>query len=60
MQGSNGDADIANRLVDTVGKEEGGMNGERSTEHMLPYVKQIASGDLFCDTGSSTQCSVTA
>ena len=26
---------------------------------MLPYVKQIASGNLLCDTGSSTQGSVT-
>ena len=26
LQGSNGDADIENRLVDTIGEEEGGMN----------------------------------
>ena len=27
--------------------------------YALPYVKQIAGGNLLCDTGSSTQCSVT-
>lgn len=40
--GSNGDADIEERLVDTgVGTEgEGGMDGENSMEaHTLPYVK---------------------
>ena len=40
--GSNGDADIEDRLMDTdVGKEgEGGMNGENSMEvYTLPYVK---------------------
>ena len=26
LQGSNGDADIENRLVDTIGEGEGGMN----------------------------------
>ena len=26
---------------------------------VAPYLKQIASGDLLCDTGSPTQCSVT-
>ena len=27
--------------------------------YIIPYVKQIASGNLLCDTGSSTQGSVT-
>ena len=45
--------------MDTVGEGEGGMNGESNMEtYTLPYVKQIASGNLLCDTGSSTQCSV--
>ena len=40
LQGNNGDTDLENRLVDTVGEEEGGMNWENSIEtHTLPYVK---------------------
>ena len=40
FQGSNGDADIGNRLVDTVGEGEGGMNWEKCMEtYTLPYVK---------------------
>ena len=27
-------------------------------KHTLPYVKQLASGNLLCDKGSSTWCSV--
>ena len=39
-QGSRGDADIVNRLVDTVVEEECGMNWESGIEkYMLPYVK---------------------
>ena len=38
-QGSNEVADI-NRLVDTMGEEVGGTNGESSVEtYTLPYVK---------------------
>ena len=58
--GSNGDADIEERLMDTgVGTEgEGGMDGENSMEaYTLPYVKQIESENLLCDTGNSTQLS---
>ena len=41
-------------------KEKGGKNGESSMEtYTLPYVKQIASGDLLYDSGSSDQYSVT-
>ena len=37
-----------NRLVDTVGEGEAGMNGESCMEtYTLPYVKQIASGNLL-------------
>ena len=40
LQGNNGDADIDNRLVDTVGEEERETNWESSTEtYTLPYVK---------------------
>ena len=34
LQGSNGDADIKNTLVDTGGEEEGGMDGESNMETM--------------------------
>ena len=50
MQGISADTDIENRLVDTVGEGEGRTNGEDSIEtYTLPYVKQIASGNLLCD-----------
>ena len=40
MQGSRGDTDRENRLVDTVGEGEGGMNRETSIEaYASPYVK---------------------
>ena len=36
----NGDADMENRLVDTVWEREGGINWESSVEtRTLPYVK---------------------
>ena len=37
MQGSNGDADIKNTLVDTRDEEEGGMDGESNMETMCFY-----------------------
>ena len=53
MQGNRGDTDTENRLADTVGEEESGMNGDSSTvTYTLPYVKQIDSGNLLCATGS--------
>ena len=40
LQGSNGDADIENRLVDTVEEKEGETNGESGIEtYTLPHVK---------------------
>ena len=52
-----GNADIENRLVDTVGEEEGGMNWENSMEtDTLSYVKKIRSGNLLCDTGKPVFC----
>ena len=55
MQGSNGDAGIENRLVDTVAEAEGGMNGESSMEaHTGPYVRQPARGSLLSDSGAQT------
>ena len=43
-----------------LGVEEGGTNGETSMEtYTLPYVKQIASGNLMYDSGNSNWGSVT-
>ena len=40
--------------MDTVGEGEDGTNWESRTEaYTLPHVKQIASGNLLYDTGSS-------
>ena len=40
MQGGKGDTDIKNRLLDSVGEDEGGMIWEKSIETcILPYVK---------------------
>ena len=53
MQGSKGDTDIKNRLLDSVGEGEGGMIWENSTEtYTFPYGKQIASGALLYDSGN--------
>ena len=44
MQGWNGDEDVENGLVDTVGEGDSGTNGEGSINiYTLPYVKQIDS-----------------
>ena len=41
-------------------KGEGGMYGESNMEtYTLPYVKQIASGNMLCDSGNSNQGSAT-
>ena len=40
MQGSEGDTDVKNRLLDSVGESEGGIIWENSIETCkLPYVK---------------------
>ena len=40
LEGSNGNADTGNRLVDAVEEGESGTNWENSVEtHTLPYVK---------------------
>ena len=44
-----------NRVVDTMGDGQHGMKGESNFEtYKLPYVKQIASGNLLYDAGSFT------
>ena len=50
MQGSSGDADIQNTLMEKDGGEEGDgeTNGESSMEACtLTYVKQIAHGNFL-------------
>ena len=59
LQGRNRDSDVENGLVDTAGEGEGGTNWESSIEtYTLAHVKQITSGRLLCNTGSSACCSV--
>ena len=53
MQGSKGDMDIKNRLLDPVREGERGMIFENGIEtYTLPQVKQIASGSLLCSAGN--------
>ena len=48
------ETDTKNNLVNTVGEEEDGTNGNSSVEtYILSYVKQIASGNLLYDAESS-------
>ena len=54
MRDSKRDADIKNRLLDSVGEGEGGMIWENSIETcILSYVKQIASPGSMHETGCS-------
>jgi len=53
LQGSSGDADIENRLVDTVGEKRVGRIERIALKHILPYVKQITNGNLLYNSGSS-------
>ena len=48
LQGSNGEANIENRLVGTVGEGEGGMNWDSNSEaYTALYVKQTASASAW-------------
>ena len=52
MQGSKGDTDVKNRLLDSMGEGEGGVIWEINTETcILPYVKQMTL-QSFCKTFS--------
>ena len=61
MQGSNGETDIKNRLwTQEEGRKERVRCMERITwKFTIPYVKQIASGSLLYDSGTSNRGSVT-
>ena len=59
LQGRNTDTDVENGLVDTVEKEEGGMNHEGQVEtYTLLWIKQIASRELLYSTESLGSCSM--
>ena len=52
MQDSKRDTDVKNRLLDSVGEEEGWMIGENGIETcIISYKKLIASPDSMQDKG---------
>ena len=54
MQDSKRDTGLANRLLDSVGEDEGGFIWENSIEtFILPYVKSITSPVLMHEKGHS-------
>ena len=54
MQGSKGDMDIKNRLLESVGEGKGGMIWENGIETcIISYVKRIVSPGSMHDTGCS-------
>ena len=59
MQGKDGDADVENGLVDTVGERGSRMNGESSINiYTLSCVKWIVGEKLLYNTGSPVWCPV--
>ena len=59
LQRRNGDADVENGLVATVGEREAKTNWEGSIDiYTLSFVKQITSGKLIYNTGRSAWHSV--
>ena len=59
LQGSNGETDIENRLIDMGRWEERVRYMERVTWKLtLPYVKEIANGNLPYGSGNSNRGSV--
>ena len=53
MQGSSGDADIENRLVDIIGKREGGTKRKSSMETYITICK-IYKGNLLYDSAQTS------
>ena len=59
FEGRNGDADMENRIVDTVREEQGRMNWENNIDiYTPPCAQQIADKKLLSNTGSPAWCSV--
>ena len=53
MKGKNGDTDVENGLVDTVGERESGMKGESSISIFTPSgIRRIAGEKLLYSTWS--------
>ena len=59
LQGSNGDTDRENRLVDTVGEGEAETIWQCHGNIHITICTQRASSNLLPDTGISNQCSLT-
>ena len=59
MQGKDGDRDMENGLVDTVGEGESGMNeGSSINIYTLSEIRWIAGEKLLCSTESPVWGSV--
>ena len=59
LQDSNGETDIENRLTDMGRGEERVRCMKRVTWKLtLPYMKQLANGNLLYDSGNSNRGSV--
>ena len=59
MQGKNGEADVENELVDTVGETASGTSGKsRINIYTLLCVKWIVRKKLLYNIGSPVWCSV--
>ena len=57
MQNRKRDTDVQNRLLDSVGEEEGGMFQENSVKTcILPIVKQITSPGGMHETSAPAWC----
>ena len=54
LQGSNGDADIEKRLVDTLREGEGGTNRESGTETCITICKTDSQWEMLYDARSSS------
>ena len=56
MQGSNGDTDIENRIIDMGwgrrGRKKLGYMKRETWKLVLPYVKHIADGKVLYDSGN--------
>ena len=54
-KGSNGDKDMENRLGIEGVEGDHGLNGRSSPgTRTLPYVKQIAGGNVLCGSGAQS------
>ena len=59
LQGNNGETDIENRLMDVRRGEERVRCMERVTwKLILPYVKEMAKGNLLYGSGNSNRDSI--